>query len=182
MKNASQPEFGYTLIELIVTITIIAVIAAVAVPAFSSVPDKKLQLAAAEYAAAMRFARSESIRTGEPHGFYQQTLQNKIRVFRLDTATQPATLVYDVYHPVEKSLYDFDLDLQSHAAADSVTRSATYRGTCSQKNRVYFDANGTPWCSEPTSILLESFRLTFTSAGKELVVTLDAVTGRVTVR
>ena len=46
MKNARKPEIGYTLIELIITVTIIAVIAAIAVPAFSSAPDKRLELAA----------------------------------------------------------------------------------------------------------------------------------------
>ena len=73
MKNAPSNEIGYTLIELIITITIIAVIAAIAMPAFSSGSDRQLEAAAAEFAAAMRFARTEAMRTGEPHGFRQQS-------------------------------------------------------------------------------------------------------------
>jgi len=182
MKNAPKTEIGYTLIELIITITIIAVIAAIAVPAFSSAPDKKLQFAAEQFAAAMRFARSESMRTGEPHGFFQQSTDKRMRVFRLDMASNPATLIYDAYHPINKSLYDIDLDLQSLAEADTVVRSTVYRGTCNRKRQVYFDANGTPWCSEPTTVLLESFELTLTSGTRQLVVGLDDITGRVTIR
>lgn len=182
MKNAPSNEIGYTLIELIITVTIIAVIAAIAMPAFSSAPDKKLQLAAEQFAAAMRFARSESLRTGKPHGFHEQSNNRRVQVFRLDTDTNPATPVYDVYHPIDKSLYDIDLDTQSLASADSVTRSTNYRGTCNEQNQVIFDANGTPWCSDPTSILLDSYELTFVQGTAQRVVALDAITGRVTVQ
>ncbi len=179
---SDQQQRGYTLVELLIVVTVLAVIAAIAVPATSSSSDKPLDLAAQEFAAAMRFARSESIRTGEPHGFHEKSNNNQILVFRLDTGTSPATLIYDVYHPIDKSLYDFDLDLQSLAAADSISRITVYRGTCNQKNQIYFDANGTPWCSDPTTVLLESYDLTFLSGAAQRVVTLDKVTGRVTVQ
>ena len=182
MKNAPTFQIGYTLIELVITVTIIAVIAAIAMPAFSSGSSKQLERAAAEFAAAMRFARTESIRTGEPHGFHEQSNNKRIQVFRLDIATNPATLVYDVYHPIDKSLYDFDVDLESLAAADLITRSSNYRGTCNQEEQVYFDTNGTPWCSEPTTVLLDFYELTFTSGMTQRVVALDAITGRVTIR
>ncbi len=182
MKSVLKFQGGYTLTELIIVVTILGVIAAIAVPATSSGTDSKLELAASEFAAAMRFARSESMRTGEPYGFDERSNNNQILVFRLDTGTNPATLIYDVYHPIDKSLYDFDLDLQSLAAADSITRNTAYRGTCNQNNEVYFDVNGTPWCSDPTSVLLESFELTFQSGSTQRVVKVDSITGRVTVR
>ena len=52
MSRAPANQVGYTLIELIITVTVIAVIAAIAVPAFSPQSDKELQVAAAEFAAA----------------------------------------------------------------------------------------------------------------------------------
>lgn len=175
-------QVGYTLTELMIVVTILVIVAAIAVPAVSSDSDKPLDLAAQHFAAAMRFARSESIRTGEPFGFHDKSNNNQILVFRLDTGTNPATLIYDVYHPIHKSLYDFDLDLQSLAAADSITRNTVYRGTCNSQNQVYFDANGTPWCSDPTTVLLEAYELTFLTGSAQRIVALDSVTGRVTVR
>lgn len=182
MKNVPTSQVGYTLIELIISVTIIAVIAAIAMPAFSSGSSRRLEMAAAEFAAAMRFARTESMRTGKPHGFHEQSNNKRIQVFRLDSATNPAALVYDVYHPLDKSLYDVDLGLESLAAADLITRSSNYRGTCNQEMQVYFDTHGTARCADPTTVLLDFYELTFTSGTTQRVVALDAITGRVTTR
>lgn len=173
---------GYTLIELVITVTIIGVVAAIAVPSFSSSSDRQLQLAAEEFAAAMRFARSESMRTGEPYGFHEESADKQIQVFRLDTATSPATLVYDVYHPVDKSLYDLDLDLHSLASANLLNRVVVYRASCNQQNKIYFDDNGTPWCSEPGTVLLDNYELHMYNGTAYRLVTLDGITGRVTVQ
>ena len=178
MKNAPKLEIGYTLVELIITITIIAVIAAIAVPAFSSAPDKRLELAAEEFAAAMRFARTESVRTGKPHGFRQEVSAKRIRVFRLDEITNPPALVYDVYHPVNKQLYEIPLA----AEAANLNRTPTFRGACNATANVYFDANGTGWCTDPSTVLLDTFEVQLELGTNQVAVTVDGITGRVTVR
>jgi len=176
-----REEGGYTLIELVIVVTVLVVIAAIAVPASTQDTDKKLELAAAEFASAMRFARSEAIRTGEPHGFRQQVSTKSIRVFRLDQATSPATLVYDIYHPVDKQLYDVTITDDTLFYADSVSRNADYRGTCQKPANVYFDGNGSPWCADPDTILLERFEVELTLGTAVRTVKLDQLTGRVTV-
>lgn len=182
MKNAPANQVGYTLIELIVTVTVIAVIAAIAVPAVSPGDDKELQVAAAEFAAAMRFARTEAIRTGKPHGFRQTVSTKQIRVFRLDQGTSPPTLIYDVYHPVDKQLYDIELDSLSFGAADSLNRTAVFRGNCKKVANVYFDANGTGRCTDPDTVLLDTFQVDFDLGSKRRTVKVDGITGRVTVQ
>jgi type II secretion system protein H len=174
---------GYTLVELVIVVGIIALIAAIAVPATTSTgSDKQLELTAKEFAAAMRFARTESIRTGKPHGFRQTVSDKRIRVFRLDESTSPPTLIYDIYHPVDKQLYDIKLEVQSAAAADSLNRNVVFRGTCNESANAYFDANGTPWCTDPTNVLLESFEVQLDLAAARRTVTVDGITGRVTVQ
>jgi len=177
-----QQQRGYTLVELVIVVTVLAVVAAIAVPASSTSSDKPLDLAAQEFAAAMRFARSEAIRTGEPHGFRQQSSAKRIRVFRLDQGTSPVTLIYDVYHPVDKQPYDININGDTLLVADSVNRTAVYRGTCDTPANVYFDGNGSPWCSEPDTILLDQFEVDLTLGATIRTVTLDRVTGRVTVQ
>ena len=182
-KSRMSPlQAGYTLVELVITVTIIAVIAAIAMPAFSSGSDKQLEVAAEKFAAAMRFARTESVRTGEPHGFRQQSGAKRIRVFRLDQATSPPTLIYDVYHPVDKQIYDIDLDLESGAAADSLTRTPDFRGTCNVNGNVFFDANGTAWCADPDTVLLNTFQVDFDLGFDRRTVLVNGITGRVTVQ
>jgi type II secretion system protein H len=173
---------GVTLVELLVVITLLGVVAVVAIPDFSSSNPQSLDLAAEEFANAMRFARSEAIRTGEPRGFRQRSSNKRIRVFRPDTGTSPWTLNYDVYHPISKQLYDIRLDDHPFAAADTVSRNRVYRGTCDKPRNVYFDRNGIPRCTDPETVFLEQFDVTLTLGAHTRVVTLHGITGRVTVQ
>ena len=188
MRNA--PDFrlqsgprspGYTLTELVIVVAILAIIAAIAAPAFDSESDKRLEVVAEEFAAAIRYARSESIRTGEPHGFRFLTNQYRIRVFSADTSGSPWTWAWDEYHPVTKQLYDYRFPAELAGSATPVTHSYVYRGSCDRPGVVYFDANGSPWCLEPETILLDSYQLDIIGLAGQAVVRLDGVTGRVSV-
>ncbi len=173
---------GYTLTELVIVIGLLALIAAVAVPSSNQSEKKQLDLAAAEFASAVRFARSESIRTGEPHGFQFLTNQYRIRVFRADTSANPWTWIWDVYNPVSKQLYDFTFPAELSSIDPPVAHTFVYRGACNTQGAVYFDANGTPWCLEPETTLLDAYRLDFYTTGGNAAVVLDSITGRVTVQ
>jgi len=171
---------GYTLLELLVVAIIVGLIATLAVPSSSSGDAATLDLAAAEVADAIRFARGEAMRLGVARGFRQESTAKRLRVFSMDTNTTPATLVYDIYHSVDKHLYDRELEQQPFAFAGAMTRNAAFRGTCNQTGNIYFDANGTPWCADPDNVLLEQFDVTLTLGQASRVVTLDGITGRVT--
>jgi len=177
-----QCERGYSLAELLAVIAILGITAAVAIPGISTTDPNKLDLAAEEIAQAMRYARSEAIRSGEPRGFRQQSGAKRIRVFRPDTSTSPWALKYDVYHPVSKQFYDVDLDTHPFARADSLSHKRVYRGTCNTKANVYFDSSGIPRCTNPETVLLEQFDVTLTLGDHTRVVSLHSLTGRVTVQ
>lgn len=180
MKNVPKIQVGYTLTELLIVVTILGVVAAIAVPEFSSDDQQKLDVAAAEIAAAMRFARSEAIRVGAPHGFRQRSSTKRVRVFSLDSSVSPPIPVYDVYHPITKQLYDIKLNDHPFAFADTVDHSRTYRGVCNKARNVYFDGNGTPRCADPETVLLEQFDVILTLGSTTRIVTLHGITGRVT--
>jgi len=175
-------ESGFSFAELLAVITILGIVAAVAIPDLSTSDPTRLDLAAEEIAQAMRYARSEAVRSGEPHGFRQQSGAKRIRVFRPDISTSPWTLKYDVYHPVSKQLYDVDLDTHAFARADNLSHTRVYRGTCNRKTNVYFDSSGTPRCTDPETVLLEQFDVTLTLGDHTRVVSLHSLTGRVSVQ
>ena len=173
---------GYSLPELLAVVIILGIAAVVAIPAIPTSNPDRLELAAEEFAEAMRFARSEAIRTGEPRGFRENSIDRRIRVFRPDTSTSPWTLIYDVYHPVSKKFYDIDLDAHPFAEVSSVSDNRIYRGVCNTPSNVYFDDNGVPRCSDPETVLLDQYDVTFTLSGHSRTVTLHGITGRVTVQ
>ena len=173
---------GYTLIELIVVVILIGLVATVAMPSRSSGDVIQLDLVAAEVANTMRFARTEAMRLGVARGFRQESTAKRLRVFSMDTNTTPATLVYDVYHPIDKHLYDREFERQPFSLSDDMVRNATFRGTCNQPGNIFFDASGTPWCADPDNVLVEQFDVTLTLGQNSRVVTLDGITGRVTIQ
>ncbi|NNJ95964.1 MAG: prepilin-type N-terminal cleavage/methylation domain-containing protein [Gammaproteobacteria bacterium] len=177
-----QSQRGYSLPELLAVVIILGIAAAVAIPDISTTDPDQLNIAAEELAQAMRFARSEALRTGQPHGFRQQSSAKRIRVFRPDTSTAPWTLNYDVYHPVSKKLYDIDLNIHPFARVDSLSHNRVYRGVCNSGGNVYFDSSGIPRCADPETVLLEQFEVTLTLSGHSRTVTLHGITGRVTVQ
>jgi len=175
-------EQGFNLVELLVVISILGIVASVAVPDISTSNVSRLELAASEIADAMRFARSESMHKGSPRAFNQQSNIQRIRVFRPDMTASPWSPVYDVYHPLSKQPYDIDIKNHSFATANKINHSTTYRGNCNKPNQVYFDLNGTPWCTDPETILLDRLDVTLTTGSNTRTVTLHGITGRVTVQ
>ena len=173
---------GYTLLELLVVATIVGLVATVAMPSSSSGNAATLDLVAAEVADAIRFARGEAMRLEVARGFRQHSGTKRIRVFSMDNATTPATLVYDIYHSVDKHLYDREFEQQPFAFGGTMTRIATFRGTCNQTGNIYFDASGTPWCANPDNVLVEQFDVTLTLGQVSRLVRLDGITGRVTIQ
>ena len=66
MIYTSKPK-GFTLVELIVTVAVLAIIASVAIPAYQGLIQKQRLVAAAEAARShLLFAKSEAIKTGSP--------------------------------------------------------------------------------------------------------------------
>ncbi len=181
-EQRNRRQYGYTLVELSLVVLILVIMAAAVIPSLMPADSGKLQVAAQEIADAMRFARSEAMRLRQPRGFRVVFPEKKVRVFRPDTGAVPWTPVYDIYHPVSKKLYTIVLDEQLFAAADSVSGTRLYRGACNKRPYAYFDANGIPRCLDPQTVLLERYDVTLKTGSHQLVVSLEPITGQVTIQ
>ena len=170
-------ERGYTLIELIVVATILALVAAVAVPSLSTDDESTLDVAAANVAGAFRFAHSEAIRTGEPHGVHASHGDQRIRVYRLPVSTP----IYDVYDPLTKQLLDFQFS-NNGIELDSVY--FTFHGVWGWKSYLGFaGGSGTPKYNSSGNVrMLNTGYVRLSHDGAERTINISPMTGRVTVQ
>ncbi len=154
----------------------------VVVPSLDSADPYKLELAAKEFASAIRYARTESLRLENPHGVDLDTVQPSIRLFRASPGTNPPIPIYDVRHPITKQVYRLDPDALPGIAGVAVSSSPSWSAACTTPGLLGFDSDGRPRCGNPwaTTLLTATVTLTYRSHTRNIVV--DGETGRVTVQ
>ena len=118
-----RAEHGYSLLELLAVVMILGIAATVAIPDISTTDSDKLDLAAEEIAQAVRFARSESLRTGEVHGVQISQDTQRVVAYRANLTTTPVSIGSVLYHPVSKQQLDFDVDTGSMTKGVTITNA-----------------------------------------------------------
>ncbi len=165
------------------TVFILGIVALAAIPSFTSGNPARLDLAAEEVASALRFARSEAVRTGKPHGVIGSTAAQSLRVYWLDESGAFPTPTYTVRHPLDKKLYD--LQFASDPLLAGVTLSAvtfTFEGMFGTSNYVGFNPTGLPKYNDSgIPRMLASGEIRVSCAGDERVVRVQPETGRVSI-
>ena len=182
-----RQQHGYTLVELVVVSGIVAVLAAIALPGSNPPQYEKLELAAAKVAEVLRFARAESIRTGEVHGVQLfgdwERLIVSVADMTLDTPypdKTPANPLSIVYDPISLQRFDIDLSQSSTRGVDLDTNP--FKFSVGGRDSVLFDAHGMPFQKDSGSMgQLEEGAIKIELGAHRLDVTLAPFTGRVTI-
>jgi Tfp pilus assembly protein FimT len=149
-------------------------------PNLSSTDPVKLDNAANEIAAAIRFTRAEAIRSKVSRGINTDATNERIRIYSLP-ATTPT---FDIYHPIDKKLYDIQLKTDAFiSGVDLVSASFAFAGASSSSTNLDFSANGNPKVtSAGTDYMLTSGIITLSYHGQQRIISIAPMTGRVTIQ
>lgn len=171
---------GFSLTELLLVVVIVGLVAAAAAPSLTNSDSHKLDLAANEVANVIRFARTESIRTGNPHGISAESSNQRIRPYIRGAFGFPE---YTVRNPVDKKLYNLLFDTDPNISDVAIASVAIDFIGLGSTTLLGFNADGVPkYQSGSTIHLLNSAEIRLGLGNDERIITVVPTTGRVTVQ
>ena len=180
MTRDPRRRTGWTLAELLIVIGVLGVVAAIAWPGRATDTERRLGAASDAITDALRFARSESLRTGIPHGAKITVADERVRVFWVDDGPVPPVKVFDVLHPLDRNLYDRIVpDLPFSSGADITVSSFWYAAIPPvERKAITFTGEGLP-VSTHLDKSLTSGTVMVRVDGVTRTITVDALTGRI---
>ena len=180
------PERGYSLLELLAVVIILGIAASVAIPDITTTSPNRLDLAAEQVAQAIRFARSESLRTGEIHGVQISQNTHRVVAYRADLSTSPVSMATVLYHPVSRQKLDYEVDTATVTSGVSITNTQDpFLYATGRRKNLLFDDTGVPiWIvnSTSTTYILQDGAVQLSYGGDDRTVRIAQITGRVTVQ
>jgi prepilin-type N-terminal cleavage/methylation domain-containing protein len=143
---------GHSLIELTMVVAILGITALVVIPNYSAGDAQKIELAEEIVTEALRYARSEAMRSGELHGVLFDTddgdaSARDIQVFKADLAVSPFGNAGTLYHPLSKQPYDLWLDtggFTKNVKFSNASPPFSFEGVVQAKKHIFFTAQGLP--------------------------------------
>ena len=157
---------GFTILELVLTITLVGVMAAVFLPSFSFDPTR-LKCAQERVAEDIRLAQTLAMTSGQRHGAFFDTANNRYVVF----ANSIVTPINNPADPSQQLIVDFTND----ASFDGITMtSAVFGGLAT----LLFDAQGVPQDGNGVALTANG-NVTLSNGSANRTVTVSPETGKV---
>lgn len=181
-----RSEHGFSFVELLIVVTILGIAATVAIPDLSTTNTTTLDLAADKVAQAIRFARSESVRTGDIHGVEISQSTQRVVVYKADLTTTPVSMDVILYHPVSRKKFDFDVDTSTMTTGVNISNAQDpFLYATGRRKNLLFNAAGVPiWIvnATNTTYILQDGLVQLSFGRHNRAVQVAQITGRVTVQ
>ena len=171
---------GFTLVEMLVTITILGTVANAVVPLLSSNDPQKLSVAAEETANTLRFALSEAKRTG---GYVLVDGKNTSGHIKLYYSTNNANLTTSITDPLTKRTAD--LNVANSAFSNGVTLAPQFRAGGSSRPQLLIgpglsQMQGFDGVTSPEGTLQANSGVLLALGSQSVLVSVNQATGLVT--
>jgi prepilin-type N-terminal cleavage/methylation domain-containing protein len=176
---------GYTLVELMIVVAVLAIASVVAMPTAQPVVEFRADAAAGEVVNALRFARENAQRSGAQRLFDCNAAANTIAVFALETVQTTTRASRDpVEHPFNRAPYLLTLNAAPAGNTMVLVRCTFTFDDNSTAAAVAFDKAGNPLrgvgSGDASKSPLRAGQVVLGAGNVERTITVDA-TGRITV-
>jgi len=171
-KRPRVRYYGFTLVEIIIVVVILAIAAMLAVPMLGTAADTQLRTAANMIAADLEYARSLAISTQQNHSVVFSSVNESYEV--RDAGGNA------VAHPL-KSASTLSVVFAADSRLNKVDIvSADFDAAADQT--ITFDYLGSPYSGTGTATPLTSGTISLQAESFSVTVTIEAVTGYVTIQ
>ena len=171
-KELYPQRSGFTLVEILVVVIILALAMYAAVPMFSGAAEMRLQSAANMVAADIEYAKSMAISRQQQYGliFYPDTESYKV----VDQNSN------EIPHPVKLGFnYNFDFTKDSRLSQVDLV-SADFSDGTSTSHTVKFDYLGSPYIGSGGA--MNSGTITLQAGGVTATIIIEPVTGYIRIQ
>ncbi|MGD9169627.1 MAG: hypothetical protein PVI97_06150 [Candidatus Thiodiazotropha sp.] len=179
---------GVSLVELTIVVAILGITALAMIPGYSATDTTKLDLAVNRVAEALRYARSESMRSGAIHGVLfdiddTDSSAKDIHAFKADLTISPFGNAGTLFHPLSKQTYDLWLDKGGFSKNVKFLNTAnpfSFQGVDQSQKHIFFTAQGIPvYVHEGVLSRFTSGDIQLAYGGQNRAVSIQPTTGRV---
>jgi prepilin-type N-terminal cleavage/methylation domain-containing protein len=165
---------GFTLIEILLVVVIIAIAAMIAVPMMGSMDSVQIRSAANMIAADLEYAKSMAISRGQNYSVVFDKTTESYQIFK----DEGGTLV-PIEHPVKKR-FDYKVDFSSDSRLDKVViDDADFDPDSS--NTITFDYLGSPYSGSGTSNPLNSGTISIRAGDFTETISVEPITGFISI-
>ncbi len=171
-NKAIKALYGFTLIEIIIVVAILAIAALLAVPMFGTAADTQLRTAGNMIAADMEYARSMAISRQQEYRVVFSSINNSYEVHDAS-----GTVVADPLNSSSQLSIVFGNDARLKRV--DIT-AANFDGTADET--ITFDYLGSPYSGSSMATALTSGTISLDAEGFTMTITIEPITGYVTIQ
>ena len=168
---------GVSLAELLVTQSVLALTAAIALPALKKDDSADGLRALRQIEAAVRYARTRAQVSGQRYGVTFDEADQIVRVFRLDTEQN---MVFDVRDPITRQPYTLAFGRGALGRVTNVRIDVQWDSTCGRANTIAFDPAGFVRCVSPLTAQARNIQASLVVERKLYRFGIHGVTGQFT--
>ena len=160
---------AYTLVEMLITVTILGIAAAIVIPTMGDAGTLRVQAAVRQVIADINYAQSEAVAE-----------QKSIAVL-----FDPTNNAYGILEMPSTGAISMSLAFQTatftNTMGDAAIASTAFTNSLGNNNLLIFDEQGTPVLSANSNTAPSTGTIVITGSGQTFTITIEGYTGRVSV-